>query len=99
MEKFNFDFSKVINDFIIDNFTIDLLGLTSILNAYINNKPLHEFTINKIGFNDSPFYCDKYFYMVLSNGIEIYSLSSYDIDYYIDGFYFKNLDELFKFMG
>jgi hypothetical protein len=99
MTNFNFDFSSEINEFRKDNFTIDLLGLTSILNAYINNDAFHEFTIEKIGYNGAPEYCDKYFYMVLSNGIEIYSLSTYDVDYHIDGFYFKNVDELFKFIG
>ena len=100
MKKFNFDFSKAINEFRKDNnFTSDLLGLTTVLNAYINNDVLHKFTIKEIGYNDSPEYCDKYFYMILSNGIEIYSLSNYDVDYFIDGFYFKSVDELFQFMG
>ena len=100
MKKFNFDFSKAINEFRKDNnFTTDLLGLTTVLNAYINNDVLHQFTINEIGYNDNPEYCDKYFYMILSNGIEIYSLSGYDVDYYIDAFYFKSVDELFQFMG
>jgi len=100
MKKFNFDFSKAINDFRKgNNFTTDLLGLTTVLNAYINNDVLHKFTIKEIGYNDSPVYCDKYFYIILSNKIEIYSISPYDVAYSFDDGFFNSVDELIKFIG
>lgn len=100
MKKFNFDFSKAINDFRKDNnFTSDLLGLTTVLNAYINNDVLHKWKIKEIGYNDSPVYCDKYFYIILSNKIEIYSISPYEVAYSFDDGFYYNVEELVQFMG
>jgi|688.fasta_scaffold245533_2 hypothetical protein len=101
MKKFNFDVSKAINDFIKDedNFAINLYALTTLINAYIKNDFLQQFTINEIGYNHSPVYCDRYFYIILSNGIEIYSISPFDVAYmYNDGF-FNTIDELIVFIG